>query len=543
MKILLVEDDWDDVLLISAYLKKLISPAKDILCARSLQEALNVLKTDGETLDAVLLDLNLPDADTLQNLSPIIKNPLKIPVIVITHLDDDHTGMETIQMGAQDYLVKGRIDKHTLQKSLAYAIERDRQRKEIEKLNQLLEEMVNLDPLTGLYNRRGLQDILDHKLALLKRQSEDLFVLLVDLDNFKEINDYSGHAIGDIVIIETAKLLKETCRQSDYLARIGGDEFMVLVSGIRESEVLQFAERLRLAVSRNLISAKRKKIKVTASIAVARVLPERPSIDELLEETHFALKQCKQHGKNRVGYFPSGFKNRAYSQNEVSLLAQGQLLTTVKQPIHRLSDQQTVGYEILSRSQIKGLENPDFFFRASAEANIQALVDHQCLKNCIASSSGIPEEQTCHINIFPSTLADIPLQNLIAELSSLGNPSHYCLEISEKQIIGEPKSLQRIMTALRTEGVRVAVDHVGFGKSSLESLILLHPDFIKIDKEIIKNIAHSPEQQELLKKTLQIAKALGIKTIAEGVENQEDLTIVCHAGVECGQGFYWGQPS
>ena len=210
--------------------------------------------------------------------------------------------------------------------------------------------------------------------------------------------------------------------------------------------------------------------------------------------------------------------------------------------LFRLSDLSTFGYEFLSRSSIEGFEMPDDFFRICLEANILTLVDHQCFKTCIAAGSSLPSGVHHHLNLFPSTMINIPISNLIGSIPAGGQNGTYCIEISEQQIIGDPSYLIEPVREIKRANILIGIDDVGFGRSCLESLIFLEPHIIKIDKKCVKGIAGDPAYARALKQMLKVAQALGTEVMAEGIESPEDLDVLRDLGIKYGQGFLLGKP-
>jgi EAL domain-containing protein (putative c-di-GMP-specific phosphodiesterase class I) len=227
----------------------------------------------------------------------------------------------------------------------------------------------------------------------------------------------------------------------------------------------------------------------------------------------------------------------------IAELRLGKRLRVVKQPILALGDERVVGYELLSRLDLPHLELPEDFFRISMEASILTLVDHECLRRCVAASASLPPGTARHVNLFPSTLVDVPAEHLLAALGAGGvPPGTTCVEVSEQQIVGEPSYLVGPVAALRQAGVRFAIDDLGFGSSSIESLVLLEPDVVKIDRRFVRGIAKRRRQAGALERLLRVATSLGASVVAEGIETREDLKRLRELGVGYGQGFLWGPP-
>ncbi|HOW58810.1 MAG TPA: diguanylate cyclase [Candidatus Omnitrophota bacterium] len=538
-RMLLVEDDPDYTNLLKLNLLSEKQPSFEVEVATNLGSALQILCE--KKFDLILLDLGLPDSNgiaTFEKLASVIKD---VPFVILSGMDDDALALEAVKRGAQDYVVKGNVDRKVLFRILNYAIERHHQKKQFEELNKRLEQLSSLDPLTQLLNRRGLQRVLSRELQVSAREGSNLVVILLDLDNFKPINDSFGHAVGDIVLQEIAKILKNTIRLEDYVSRIGGDEFIILLPDTRSAEAARFCERLRLAISRTpAMSLSGQEIRITASFGVINVTKRNLSIEELLEQTHGALAKSKRLGKNRVS-FEDGKEEK--TENVIEQLKSGRCFHAVKQTIWDLSEEKTVGYEFLSRSTIPGFEMPEEFLNFSREGNILLAVDHHCLETTMAASYKVPAAYEKHLNLFPSTLAGLQTEQFDRLFPPTSLCGSYCVEISEQQILGDPSYLVPAITEFKKRGICIAIDDVGFGRSCLESLIILQPDVIKLDKGIIRDVAHDKGRREVLRRLLHVVGSLDTKIIAEGIENREDLEALKELGVQYGQGYYWGMPA
>ena len=225
-------------------------------------------------------------------------------------------------------------------------------------------------------------------------------------------------------------------------------------------------------------------------------------------------------------------------------LSEGKRFKPVMQPIYDLRSERKVGYEILMRSTIKGFEMPVDFFRLSSEHNILTLVDHCCFKTAVSGSLHLPQGARCHLNLFPSTMLDIPAAHLVKLLPPPElTGTRYCIEVSEQQIFGSPAHLLESVKAFKKAGVLIAIDDVGFGRSCLESLVLLKPDIIKIDRKNVHGLAQDVAVREALKRLLAVSRSLDAEIIAEGIEEREDLEVLKQLGVVYGQGFLWGKPA
>jgi len=413
--------------------------------------------------------------------------------------------------------------------------------------NEHLQRLANIDPLTELLNRRGLEHQLTAGMDKARREGIPMTAILLDLDDFKQINDTLGHAVGDLVLKEVAKRLKAWLRSTDTIGRIGGDEFLIFLPETRRAEAMVVAERLRRVISTSRLPVCFETVAITVSMGVASLPFEVSSIEETLSLTRSPLQRSKRTGKNTVSTMrETGVRLPEESQVSeviVEKLLREDCFYPVAQPIYRLSDRRLTGYELLTRSDIEDIKMPADLFRFTLENNILTHVDLKCLKNCIGVAGLFDDSLRLHVNLFPSTILATPIDSLIGLLSRVGRDRAFCVEISEQQFIGEPSYLKGHIAALKHAGIRVAIDDLGYGRSSLESLIILEPDIVKIDRLYIDGVAADKGKRRSLERMLKMVRGLGAEEIAEGIEKEEDLEVLRDMGVACGQGYLLGRPA
>ncbi|MBI3307531.1 MAG: diguanylate cyclase [Candidatus Omnitrophica bacterium] len=471
---------------------------------------------------------------------------------MIRHVRREMDNMEDLNQVLEKQIQEQKTAQEALRKAVKDLADSNQQLDqvgtELRGVNARLEKLALLDPLTELLNRRGLQKVLTTELQRLNRDHSDLSAILLDLDEFKQINDTLGYPVGDIVLKEVATRLKDGLRVTDHVARIGGDEFMILLPDSRRAEAMRVAEKIRFSISENpILLSSGKEVKVTSCLGLIEVSMDISAIDELLSQINPMLHISKKSGKNRISHdgkdwnegqtLEPGFRAR------FDAAIQDHGLYALRQPIFNLADFTTFGYEFLSRSSIAGFEMPDDFFRICLEANMLTLIDHKCFRNCVIAGSSLPAGMHRHLNLFPSTIINIPIENLIEVIPPQDLNGTYCIEISEQQIIGDPSYLIEPIRELKRANILIGIDDVGFGRSCLESLILLEPHIIKIDKKCVKGIARDSAHSRALKKILRVSEALGTEIIAEGIESHEDLDMLRDLGVKYGQGFLLGEPA
>lgn len=547
-RVLLIEDDELDAELLTEMLDAEPSSNVKVECAGRLSDA--VTRILGGGYDIILSDLNLPDSRGLSTFSSVQAVAPTLPILVLSGLDDENTALDAVRAGAQDYLVKGRVNGALLLKSIRYGIERNNSKRELTRIaqelqaaNQRLEHLALNDPLTELLNRRGLQDVLTHEIARAQRSGSNMVVLLIDLDDFKKINDNQGHSAGDAVLKEIAARMRNPLRSTDYAARVGGDEFLIVLPDTIPAEGVKIAEKVRSAICDKPIEASGHSIAATASVGVISVPPNAQTIDDLLAETHHVLYRSKRRGKNRVSFDGIDPNAQISPRKRVAdQMRKENRFRSVLQPIMRLSDSKPIGFEYSCRSTISAIESPEDFLRVGLEANMAIIVDRQCLETSIDASLKLPAGLRRHINVSPATILDMTVPAFIASFPD-GRRGLYCIEISQKQIVGDPSYLDDVVEKLKEAGFLTAIEDVSFGQSSLESLVLLEPDFIKLDSTYARGLASDRARLRSLSRMLHLAESLGTEVIADGIESPTDVGALQAAGVKYGQGTQWGDPA
>jgi len=291
VRLLLVEDNPGDARLIKEALSQSRWTGFELSHCETLADALARLR-EGR-IDVMLLDLTLPDSSGLETLRTAHKQAPDVPILVLTGFDDETVAFTAVNEGAQDYLVKGRVDVELIDRAVRYAIERHR-------VLEQARQMAIIDELTGLTNRRGFLVLFQHHRALADRKKIPLLLLFIDIDNMKPVNDKFGHPEGDRLLIECAQLLTETFRKSDVVARLGGDEFCVLLTeGTDEGAETAIGRVLANARERNRTAER--SYGMSLSLGVGRYDPAAPcSIEELIERADQAMYLQKQAKKRSL---------------------------------------------------------------------------------------------------------------------------------------------------------------------------------------------------------------------------------------------------
>ncbi|MFN3242783.1 MAG: diguanylate cyclase [Planctomycetota bacterium] len=418
---------------------------------------------------------------------------------------------------------------------LAHEQELERAALRLKRANRRLRELADRDPLTGLLNRRGFEDALAVEVERIRRYGTSAAVILIDVDDFKDINERHGHDTGDAALREIGDRLDDAARETDLVGRIGGDEFMVLAPETRIGGAMRLAQRLREAIAASTMDVASPPLQVSVSCGVETVTPERSQLKDLLGDASNALSVAKSMGKNTV------CSSRTQQEPDEPDALELRALT---QPIVELATGREVACELLIRGPRGPLESPDRLFALHRERKTLTAMDLACLDRCIDTIRARGDNAPTHVNVFPSTLLEADIDEIAQRLSRGGTGCQVCIELNESMLVGDPKQLIERVKVLRDRvGCQVALDDVGYGRSSIEALIVLEPDTIKIDRRYVHGVADDPAMRRHLERLILAARALDARIIAEGLERGEDRDVLQELGVEFAQGYLFGRPA
>ena len=417
-----------------------------------------------------------------------------------------------------------------------------------------LDHVANHDPLTGLPNRRLLTDRLQQAMLKARRDKDLLALCYIDLDNFKPINDKLGHAIGDSVLIEVSKRLMLLLRDSDTVSRIGGDEFILLLPGLKNQEELHaLLDRLMSALEA-IISINDYTIKVSASMGVVLFPDDDVDADTLLRHADQAMYIAKESGRNQYHIYDSKLAKAIESHNSFideikhSLLAKEFVL--FYQPKIKLNTGDVIGFEALVRWQhpTRGLLSPAAFLPAILGSNIEILFGEYVMRSAIEQLNEWQlqgHRLQVSINISANELRQTNLVNHInQQLQRFPALMTKQLEIEllETAAVEDMAEVIATLKQCRAEGIQVSLDDFGTGYSSLTIFRQLPVDILKIDQSFVRNMLIDQNDQSIVESVISMAKAFDRTVIAEGVETMAHATRLIELGCEFGQGYGIAKP-
>ena len=435
-----------------------------------------------------------------------------------------------------------------------FEIERRRTDEELARREEELGFMATHDALTGLPNRTLILDRVKQMLARSRRNQTPVAALFVDLDNFKSINDTLGHGVGDELLQAVAARLDGVVREADALGRLGGDEFVVISEEISPGDGAELiAERLLDALKQpfRLGDDRETSLTVTASVGIAAA--DGTTAEELLRDADIAMYRAKWDGKNRYVVFESGMQDSVQHRMELEMDLRDALVKDefflAFQPTLDLSDMSLNGVEALVRWEHpeRGVVQPNDFIPLLEETGLIVDVGRWVLREACAQGAAwraAGYDIGMAVNVSGRQLdTDELIDDIEAALADSGlHPEALTIEITETTLMRNVEETARRLAAVKSLGVRIAIDDFGTGYSSLAHLQRFPVDALKIDRSFVPGLCHNHEGETLIRTLVQLGKALSIETFAEGIEEEQELTLLRGEDCDSGQGFLFARP-
>jgi diguanylate cyclase (GGDEF)-like protein len=415
-----------------------------------------------------------------------------------------------------------------------------------------LTRLAHSDSLTGLANRLHLANRIDDSVGRLRPGAPGIALLLLDLDGFKAVNDSFGHAVGDELLTMVARRLRGSLRPTDVGARLGGDEFAVLLEGVDHEQALAAAQRVLAGIGAPFVLS-RSTVAISASIGLVHATDARGSQD-LMRDADVAMYRAKADGKSRVVSFERAMQDRVVRRLRVETelrrsVEDGDFLLHY-QPLIDLDTLTVVGVEALIRWQhpTRGLLAPAEFIDVAEDTGLIVPIGRWVLEQATLAAAGWQSASgrplSVAVNLSPRQLHDPDLVQCAADaLTTAGlSAETLIIEITENLLLKDAELARSRLAALRDLGIKVAVDDFGTGYSSLAYLDRYPVDILKIDRSFVDPLGGSAKSAALVRSIIDMASALEIDAIAEGVEDAHQLATLQSLGCRLAQGFYFAKP-
>ena len=413
--------------------------------------------------------------------------------------------------------------------------------------------LADFDPLTGLPNRRLLQDRLQTELGHAQRSHESLAVMFLDLDRFKNVNDSLGHQVGDALLIQVTLRLQQTLREQDTISRLGGDEFVILCPDTDAAGAAHVARKLLEATAPRYVIGQQE-LAITFSIGIALYPADGDTFETLSMRADAAMYRAKQSGRNAYRFFTAEMQaqsTRALQlENALSRALEQEQLHLVYQPQVSLHDGSIVGAEALLRwtHPTLGSVSPAEFIPIAEDSGLILSIGAWVLRTAAWQlrawrDAGLPVQQMA-VNLSAVQFRHANLPELVSSILADAGLPPQCLELelTEGVAMNDPLGAIAIMDELHQRGVRMAIDDFGTGYSSLSYLKRFQVYKLKIDQSFVRDITDDPDDKAIVAAIIGLAHSLGFATIAEGVETQAQLAFLRDQGCDEVQGYFYSKP-
>lgn len=547
----LIVDDEESVRIV---LEELLSGLGfTVSVADSVPAARMILRTTA--IDLLVSDKNLPGGTGLDLAAELAAREADTAVVLMTAYANLESVLEAIRLDVADFVLKpfeslGSLSARLKRVTDALLLKRRNRALvlELQEKNAALEGMIVRDPLTNLFNHGFLQESLEREVVRGRRNASGVVLLLVGIDRFTEINDRCGYPAGDVLMRTIAEILVDKGRATDIgfrvasgevAARFGGDVLALVLPETDKAGGAVRAERIRAAVEVHSFADDGNGLPAaTVSIGIAAYPVDGNTRPELLAAAEAALGVAKKSGRNRITVFgpdiAGGMDRAAAVERSIASLA----FRFLYQPIVDARTGKIFAYEALCRP--KEFASPLELIAAAELAGRMAELGRALRGLAVGPLGRLPDPALLFLNVHPLELNEALLDE--RESAVLPFANRIVLEVTENMALRKPEQLKKVLASLKAKGFRIALDDLGAGYASLNSLALLAPDFVKLDMEMLRGIGSDSRSARLIKHILEFTREEGMVVIAEGIETREERDVVRDLGCPLLQGYLFSRP-
>lgn len=552
MNVLLVDNNQFDREMVT---QSILSgnPNAHITEANSISDGLSFYRTD--RFDVVLLTHTMPTHNGIEMIIEIRDSDKNgnTPIVVMSSSDEEEIALKCIKEGAHDFILKSEITYVRLRRAILQASVRHELENKLFLSYQKAKTLAETDSLTNLPNRYYFEETLKSTITTIKRSKNTIALLLIDLDNFKFVNDSYGHDIGDILLKKVVNRISSCLRGDELFSRLGGDEFSITLSHLHSAvDASKVAKRI-IAVLKKPFAIAETIIQTSASIGIAISNGDTLTSEEMVKHADIAMYRAKNQGRNQLCFFESEmqelFNSRMKIENSLRSAEENKEFYLHFQPIINPKTTKVQGFEALIRWSTNG-ENyrPDEFIPIAEETkqilSIGRWVIHESIATLGKWKEKLSDSYSMAINISSVQLEDATLcEYILAELAIHNiSPARIELELTETAFLQDTEIAANTIAQLHSMGCKISLDDFGTGYSSISHLRNYPISIVKIDRSLMPSSELDLKNISLIEGLVAMTSILGLDVIAEGIETQHQANLCNSLGIQRVQGYFFSKP-
>lgn len=553
LDVLVVDDDVADRKIVR---RTIAENAYDVNVVEATSVAEGLVELKKHSFDVILLDYKMPNCNGIEMVKTLrAKADLgSVAIVMMSASENDELAVACLEAGAQDFILKSDLQKLNLQRAIVHAQKRFELEHKLHQNYLNVKHIAEKDPLTGLSNRHHFNQLMSLIIQEDRAARVDVALILLDLDNFKFVNDSLGHDAGDRLLIEFSTRIKNLLRRHEGFARLGGDEFAIILTGIKTAEqVAQVAQRIHQALQ-GPIQINDNQLACNASIGAAMFPLHAKNKEQLVKFADVAMYAAKRAGKGQIRVYDQIMHREFSRQYDIQVGLKKHLeeaaFSMHFQPVVDLSSGQHIGYEALIRwpEMADGFLPDEFIPVAEKNNDIHAIgewvIDRAIYQLALWQQTSASEKFIA-INISPVQLQSNKVTQFIIERAEYYHvkPENIVLEITETALFEQQKAIKRSIETLSSYGFKISLDDFGVGYSSISHLINYPINIVKLDKSLFKMDGSKEKRLAIFEALATMLKRLNMVVVAEGIETEEHYQLCRSLSIDHGQGFYFARPA
>lgn len=549
MRILVVDDDIVDRRTIKRTLQQ-GGGSYDLVEAETVDKAIAIY--DQQDFDLVLVDYRLPGRDGVEMLLAL-REGRRSAIVMMSTVDDEQVALDSIRAGAQDFVLKHELNASRLRRAILQAQTRFDLEIQLHESHEKLKTLAERDALTGLANRYLFDESLKLAIANNRRDEFKLCLLLIDLDNFKHVNDNFGHDVGDMLLQAFVKRVHACLRGNELFARLGGDEFAITLTNLHdEKEASSVAQRILVALEAPF-NIDGKLLNSTASIGIAMHSKNAPDQETLVKHADIAMYRAKKKGRHQACFYENDmqacFSSRYEAERDLRDAFKKEMFSLLYQPIYEARTHQLGCFEaFLHWQDERGVHETNSYLNLAEESKFILQLGRWAIETAIMQQVEwfriTRTQYAMHINLSPTQVAAKDLVEMLSGLFTKhgASPSNFVFELTELAFAGQKQQALEAVHAIRNMGCKVALDDFGTGASSISTLRDFSFDLIKIDPSFVPRENASQQDLDLFKSVVRLIQSMALKTVVVGTETIEHIELCCELDVDQLQGHFFLKP-